>query len=701
MIGAMADLLRVLVYGSIDAGVCDFVRLGVYRDLLAAHGVELRTWGDFNDYLVQVPPAYADRLDDAVRDGVATLDLSPIDWADVLVFRRWNGTVYACDNCDYAAPDSATLIRHTAATGHAPVVRDRIIRPLLASIERERAVLRGRAMVYELDDDLLSPQPWLGFYGRIGGDLDLIERLARTADLVTVTTPILAARMRRYNAAVRVIRNAVVPEWYEAPGSGAEPRPLSMLYYGVRARLRDYAICREAVDQTARATGAHRIWLGADEADVRSAVDEAIPYEKDVRGFIRKLVSARPAIGLAPIGEDAFSRSHSELHWLEYSLAGAATVASRSMGGGPYDVIRDGEDGLLARNKVEWREQLRRLAASAQLRDDLAGRARERVLAEYDARQRAAEWADAFRWAADHAGRGALGGAALRRGGPLASDREAAVVAEAQAGLARRQIVRARRLLEARRLDELRGGSDVCWSEDAAAEHKPLVTVRIATYDREAIVVKRAIESALTQTYENLEILVVGDGATPRTVEAVRSMADRRLRFINLPERGHYPADPERRWMVAGSVPMNYARGVARGSWIAPLDDDDEFTPDHVELLLSIASEHRLEFVYGLAEAEMANGSWGLVGTWPPVQGGICHGSILYSAVLDFIGYDEESWRDGEPTDWNRWRRMVEAGVRMGRVESVVYRHYAEARHRPQPEVVQTNPGCELLEARS
>jgi hypothetical protein len=131
-------------------------------------------------------------------------------------------------------------------------------------------------------------------------------------------------------------------------------------------------------------------------------------------------------------------------------------------------------------------------------------------------------------------------------------------------------------------------------------------------------------------------------------------------------------------------VPMNYSRGVARGAWIAPLDDDDEITPDHVELLLGVASEYRLEFVYGMSEAELPDGSWTLVGTWPPEQGGICHGSILYSAGLDFIDYDEESWRLDEPTDWNRWRRMIEAGVRMGRVEQVVYRHYAEARHRTQ-----------------
>ena len=330
----MGEPLRVLVYGSVDDGACDTVRLGVYREPLRDHAVELRTWGEFNDYRIQIPEAYRGRLDDAVRDGVAAIDTSPLEWADVLVFRRWYGTVHACEDCDYAAPDEATLAGHTEATGHAAVARDHIVRILLSSIEADRTVLGGRAIVYELDDDLLSPQPWLGFYRRMAGDRDLIERFARVADLVTVATPTLAASLRPFNAAVRVIRNAVVPEWYGPPPADLGSRPLSFLYYGAGARYRDYAICQDAVDEVARASGARRIWLGSDEPGIREIVDDARPYVPRVPDFARTLVEARPAIGVAPVGQDAYSRGRSELHWLEYSLAGAATVASRSMGGG-------------------------------------------------------------------------------------------------------------------------------------------------------------------------------------------------------------------------------------------------------------------------------------------------------------------------------------------------------------------------------
>jgi hypothetical protein len=284
-------------------------------------------------------------------------------------------------------------------------VRDRIVRVLLAAIERDRSILRGRAVVYEVDDDLLAAQPWSGFDRRLAGDRDLIERLARLADLVTVSTPAVADSFRRLNASVRVIRNAVKPELYGPAPVDLASRPLAFVYYGVGARYRDYSICRDAVDTVARASGGRRIWIGSDEPSIRAVVDEARPYQPGIPEFARELASLAPAIGVAPSGQDAYSRAHSELHWLEYSLAGAATVASRCMGPGPYDVMRDGVDGLLARNRAQWREQLRKLAASPSLREELAGRARERVLAEYDVRARVSEWADAFVWAAGHAGR--------------------------------------------------------------------------------------------------------------------------------------------------------------------------------------------------------------------------------------------------------------------------------------------------------
>jgi glycosyltransferase involved in cell wall biosynthesis len=130
--------------------------------------------------------------------------------------------------------------------------------------------------------------------------------------------------------------------------------------------------------------------------------------------------------------------------------------------------------------------------------------------------------------------------------------------------------------------------------------------------------------------------------------------------------------------MVAGSIPRNKGLELASGEWIAPLDDDDEFSEDHLEVLLSHALQNEYELVYGVIQMEIAHGRWVNCGSLPLKYAYICHPSVLYHSKLKFLKYDVNSWRYNEPDDWNLWRRMKEAGVKIGFVDRVVGRHYLE-----------------------
>lgn len=231
--------------------------------------------------------------------------------------------------------------------------------------------------------------------------------------------------------------------------------------------------------------------------------------------------------------------------------------------------------------------------------------------------------------------------------------------------------------LEERRLLRIeRGDNELCWEGDD--EPEPLVTVRIATYNRGPLVAERAIASALRQSYERLEILVIGDHCDEATEAVVRSVTDPRVRFFNLPVRGAYPAEPMCRWMVAGTAPMNAGLTMASGKWIAPCDDDDELTGDHVEVLLAHVRKAHLELVWSQAEAEQSPGNWRVIGSEPLARGDISHGTVLYSSHLRHFRHSITSWKLDEPADWNLWRRMARAGVRMGFCPRVTYRHYLE-----------------------
>ena len=105
----------------------------------------------------------------------------------------------------------------------------------------------------------------------------------------------------------------------------------------------------------------------------------------------------------------------------------------------------------------------------------------------------------------------------------------------------------------------------------------PRVTVAIATFNR-AHLLGRAIRSALAQTFEDFELLVVDDGSTDATAEVLAGTRDARVR----------PVRHERNEGVSRT--RNTALGLARGDWLAFLDDDNEWAPTYLERQLAFAS---------------------------------------------------------------------------------------------------------------
>jgi hypothetical protein len=203
---------------------------------------------------------------------------------------------------------------------------------------------------------------------------------------------------------------------------------------------------------------------------------------------------------------------------------------------------------------------------------------------------------------------------------------------------------------------------------------EPLVTVRIASYARTKELMEVAIPSVLAQTYQNLELIIVNDGPNPATRRAVVGLADPRVLYDEFAERNSYPADARSRWMVAGSPGMNRGAELANGTWIAPLDEDDAFTPDHIEKLLSLARAEHAELAYGaLIQRNLANGTESRIWSAPPAISQFSFQGALYLRMLHPIfRYDESSWLVDEPGDWNLVRRMSAAGVTMASTRDVV-----------------------------
>jgi glycosyltransferase involved in cell wall biosynthesis len=224
-------------------------------------------------------------------------------------------------------------------------------------------------------------------------------------------------------------------------------------------------------------------------------------------------------------------------------------------------------------------------------------------------------------------------------------------------------------LLDARRSPEY----------DSAYAGEPLVTVRIGTRGGSDVLFDRALRSVSEQIYANWEAVIVCDGRADETAGRIAALGDRRIRCVQRPRNGPYPSHEPARWQVAGSHPFNDAVALARGAWIAPIDDDDEWSADHLEVLVGAALSTRAELVYGVARVIVAGEGETYFGAWPPASGDFGFQAAIYHSALKTFLYDANAHMVDEASDWNLARRMIEAGVKFEFVEQAVTTYYVEA----------------------
>ena len=101
----------------------------------------------------------------------------------------------------------------------------------------------------------------------------------------------------------------------------------------------------------------------------------------------------------------------------------------------------------------------------------------------------------------------------------------------------------------------------------------PVVSVIIPTFNRPQYFSK-ALVSVLQQSYRNLQIIVVNDGGEDVS-DIIDSFGDPRLKFINRKENRGKPYS------------LNEALNQADGKYVAYLDDDDIYYPNHIETLVN------------------------------------------------------------------------------------------------------------------
>lgn len=172
----------------------------------------------------------------------------------------------------------------------------------------------------------------------------------------------------------------------------------------------------------------------------------------------------------------------------------------------------------------------------------------------------------------------------------------------------------------------------------------PPVTVLMTVYNGSTYL-PQAVESVLNQTFTDFEFLIIDDGSTDESVACIRSYGDSRIRLVcNESNLGQ-----------AGS--LNRGLELARGKYIARMDQDDICLPDRLQKQVDFLDRRPditvvATWIYMIDSDGRKTGPWGVkmddygtfVSSLLMAQGcPFCHPSIMFrrEAVSHVGGYDE------------------------------------------------------------
>jgi glycosyltransferase involved in cell wall biosynthesis len=106
---------------------------------------------------------------------------------------------------------------------------------------------------------------------------------------------------------------------------------------------------------------------------------------------------------------------------------------------------------------------------------------------------------------------------------------------------------------------------------------RPLVSILVPAFNAEPWL-RDALRSAIAQTWEPKEIIVVDDGSTDGTLEIARQFESEQLRVV-----------ANEHWGAAAT--RNEALALSKGDYIQYLDADDVLAPDKIEKQMKALGE--------------------------------------------------------------------------------------------------------------
>ena len=271
----------------------------------------------------------------------------------------------------------------------------------------------GLAVIYDLDDDTLTPQIGARQHATTEKDKSLAEleqdrrdRIAalRLCDGVTTSNPNLRAVIHQYvDVPVLEVPNRIDAAWFRRTMHGVRRvvDPLTIGWAGGARYDEDLEPLAEAWHNVAKRRPAVRFVVQGHLAPV---LVQAVPSDQVVclpwmslAEYPRGLRNVD--IGCASVAATHFNRCKTPIKVWEFTLAGAVSVVSPTLYG---TVVQPGVDALIAETAAEWEAALVRLVDDAELRRRLWRNQRRRVATEHSLANHVLDWPRAWTHILEH-----------------------------------------------------------------------------------------------------------------------------------------------------------------------------------------------------------------------------------------------------------------------------------------------------------
>lgn len=242
----------------------------------------------------------------------------------------------------------------------------------------ERLAAAGKRVVYDFDDAFFHGYDQSGSWlvrGLLGNKHAALLRHAAACACGNAYLHDFAVRHCRRT----IVLPTVVDTTAYRPRQRRKPGPVTIGWIGSPSTWPNVRPLLPLLVELVRSRGVRIRAVGAGKAAEQDQFDGLDLVEWTEASEIAEVQGMD--IGIMPLADRPFERGKSGYKLIQYMACGLPVVASPV--GVNNEIVRDGENGLLAASPGEWREALVRLLADATLRQRMGVRGRGRAVAEY------------------------------------------------------------------------------------------------------------------------------------------------------------------------------------------------------------------------------------------------------------------------------------------------------------------------------